>query len=153
MSEYSSWYEGNRRADIEDLVGLTLYEIESSDDKILFTANCGRRFVMYHEQDCCESVTLEDVSGDLQALVGSEILVATEESNEQGEPKPEYPDSWTWTFYHIRTNTETVTLRWLGESNGYYSESVDFVELPSIDPPVAEVPDGVISDMEDPLFN
>ncbi|WP_458249914.1 hypothetical protein [Bacillus paranthracis] len=26
-----------------------------------------------------------------------------------------------------------VTLRWLGESNGYYSESVDFVQLENED--------------------
>ena len=30
-----------------------------------------------------------------------------------------------WTFYTIRTNKVTITLRWCGESNGYYSVDVD----------------------------
>jgi len=48
----------------------------------------------------------------------------------EGEPAvdPEYDDSFTWTFYKFATIKGSVTLRWYGSSNGYYSESVSFVE-------------------------
>jgi hypothetical protein len=52
--------------------------------------------------------------------------MAEEVVSENSEHAPQYPDSWTWTFYKFATIKGYVTIRWLGESNGYYSESVDF---------------------------
>ena len=49
--------------------------------------------------------------------------------NCDGDKPGEYAESWTWTFYEMRTNAGSVTIRWLGESNGCYSESVDFIEI------------------------
>lgn len=100
---------------------------------------------MFHYQDCCESVCLEDVCGDWNDLINSKILQADEVENEVFENEWEarfkdegygrknaeddyYPESHTWTFYKIATIKGYVTLRWFGESNGYYSENVDFVK-------------------------
>ena len=82
---------------------------------------------MFHEQDCCESVQVEDVAGDMQDLVGSPIVQAEESSNSDNPPLR--CESFTWTFYRLATAKGQVVLRWLGESNGYYSESVSFEEV------------------------
>ncbi len=115
----------------QDLIGHTLSKIENMDDKIIFESVEGKRWRMWHDQDCCESVTVEDIAGDLDDLIGSPILEAEEVTSDEN---PEgvvmgYQDSFTWTFYKLGTIKGRVTIRWYGESNGYYSESVDFEEM------------------------
>jgi len=91
------------------------------------------KYRMFHEQDCCEIVAIEDIVGDLTDLLYSPILRATKDSDQDapiGIEKAEDPyGSSTWTFYNISTAKGYVTIRWYGESNGYYSESVDFEKL------------------------
>ena len=117
---------------ISELLGKTLKSVVKNDanDEIIFTVEDGTQYKMYHSQDCCESVNIEDVIGDLNDLIGSPITMAEESTNNDVlNGKPEYPDSWTWTFYKLATVKGYVTIRWLGESNGYYSESVDFCKV------------------------
>lgn len=91
-----------------------------------FTRDDGARFALDHEQDCCESVWLDDVTGDLDDLVGEPLLVAEEvSSGTPGTHTPSDGDSCTWTFYKFATRKGYVDLRFCGESNGYYSERVD----------------------------
>ena len=112
---------------VEELLGKTLAKIaQNGDDELYFTTTDGTTYKMFHFQDCCESVYIEDIIGDLDDLVGSPLLMA-EEVTEAGED--EYYESSTWTFYKFATLKGYVTIRWFGESNGYYSESVDFVKV------------------------
>lgn len=90
-------------------------------------------YMFYHPQDCCEKVYIEDICGDLSDLVGSPILKAEEVTRKAigyGSGAKAYElevsDEGTWTFYKFATAKGEVTVRWLGESNGYYSESVRF---------------------------
>ena len=96
------------------------------DDAMVFTTTSGRRFTFFHSQDCCERVAIHDVVGDLANLVGYPIVEAEEISSDGAdEPPGDYVESYTWTFYRFSTVRGTVTVRWLGESNGYYSEGVE----------------------------
>lgn len=114
-------------ADVKDLLGKTLAKIEQyGEDELFFETTDGDQYIMYHDQDCCENVYIEDIIGDLDDLIGNPLLMA-ESVSEDGD------HDWgssTWTFYKFATIKGDVTLRWLGESNGFYSESVDLVKVP-----------------------
>ncbi|MNZ76081.1 hypothetical protein D3C78_945760 [compost metagenome] len=98
---------------------------------MVFETDSGEVFKMYHDQDCCESVHINDIEGDLSDLIGEPVTLA-EESTSNDNPKVEDewgPESFTWTFYRLATKNGFVVIRWYGESNGYYSESVDFIQV------------------------
>jgi hypothetical protein len=108
--------------EIEALMGKTLRSVEVVEkERILFTTTEDEVFVMEHSQDCCETVEIEDINGDLDDLVNNPILVAVEVSQED----PNASESGTWTFYKLATVNGWVDIRWYGASNGYYSESVN----------------------------
>lgn len=113
--------------EFKNMIGRTMTQIEGKvgDEAMVFHAYDGSEFRFSHSQDCCESVQIEDIAGDVADLVGSPILMA--EEVESVAPLHD-GDSFTWTFYKFRTAKGDVTVRWLGESNGYYSESVDYSE-------------------------
>ena len=123
--------------DVSELVGKTLVKVEQvGDQEILFTTNEGKRYKLFHWQDCCESVMIEDVAGDLTDLVGEPILMAEEVTSrgEQESAQTLRQESFTWTFYKFATRKGYVNIRWFGESNGYYSEAVDFEEVEEVRP-------------------
>lgn len=110
-----------------DLLGKTLANVENNGDEMIFTLDNGQRFKLFHDQGCCEHVSIEDVVGDLQDLIGFPLTLAEEVSGgEDVGPISEWDESFTWTFYKLATVRGYVTIRWYGTSNGYYSESVDF---------------------------
>ena len=118
-----------RRCAFSKLMGLTLISIEQhGDEEIQFKTRCGRNFILYHQQDCCESVTIDEVIGDYEDLLHTPILSAEEISNSDDSPRG-HNYSHTWTFYKLSTIKGSVTIRWYGESSGYYSEEVDFAEI------------------------
>lgn len=113
---------------ISSLLGKTLKSVIVTENKeeILFITTEEDEYKLWHSQDCCESVSVEEVVGDLNDIVGAPILQAEESSNQDGNY---HGESATWTFYKLATIKGSVTIRWLGTSNGYYSESVDFAKV------------------------
>lgn len=103
----------------------------SGGDEIHFIADDGTKYKLYHSQDCCESVGIEDLNGNLSDLVGSPITLSDEVSNNDFVAEPN-EDRWSddveqWTFYKFATLKGYVDVRWYGTSNGYYSTGVDFM--------------------------
>ena len=54
----------------EELVGKTIYKwsINNDNDILNLYATNGKVYSLYHDQDCYESVSIEDINGDLDDL-------------------------------------------------------------------------------------
>ncbi len=124
-----SWDLYEKKVGLDLLNGKTIDRIagleKGSDEVRVFTTD-GCEFLFYHSQNCCESVLLEDFEADATDWTGALITEAVVVTNSESEPPQRYSEYWTWTFYKIETSKGGLWMRWLGESNGYYSESVDF---------------------------
>ena len=124
----------NDEVKFEELKGKVLVSATVSDykDEMKFVTTDGEVYTLYHAQDCCESVEIESIVGDLSDLVGEEILMAEEAQNlfdlikSAGKEEEDEYGSHTWTFYKLATRKGYVDIRWYGSSNGYYSEEVSF---------------------------
>lgn len=122
-------------AEFSELLGKIIIKIERVLDRdeevILIHLSNGAIYKQFHEHDCCESVTIEDINGDLDDLIGYPLLQAEESNSDASASNGE---SATWTFYKMATKKGYVTIRWYGESNGYYSESATFDKIKEEDP-------------------
>lgn len=125
-------YTWDTRCSIDRMVGQTMASVErgtdGASDTLTFTTVNGVQFVFHYEPDCCARCDIESIVGDLADLVGVPLLMAEEATSRDDPPDAparEYPaESQTWTFYKFATIKGYVDVRWYGESNGYYSESV-----------------------------
>jgi hypothetical protein len=118
----------NKDVELKALVGNKVAEVkglEKESYEVRLVMENGNEYMFYHSQDCCECVVLNDFELSCESLVGATILSAEEVSGDEKEP--ECAESYTWTFYKIETDKGGLWMRWLGESNGYYSESIDLV--------------------------
>lgn len=117
------------RIEIDTLLGKTVDKVVVSADEVRFHVGADV-YRLWHDQDCCESVRVEDVIGDVNDLVGTPIVLAEESTSTfrpTDLPVPTHHDeSQTWTFYKLATMKGYVTIRFHGSSNGYYSEGVSF---------------------------
>ncbi len=103
--------------------------LEENSEKVTITFEDGAKIKQHHDQDCCEYVAIEQVDGDITKHIGATILELNEKVLTQDEltkdQLPDYIESLTATFYTMKTSKGYLDWRWYGESNGYYSESVE----------------------------
>lgn len=99
------------RSEVAELLGKTIVEIDGAkeDSKaIVFLCDDGTKFMMYHEQDCCEYVAVNDICGDVSRLLKTPITKAEEVAHDSEDDED---GSHTWTFYHLATVKGYVTIR------------------------------------------
>lgn len=67
-------WDDNFTPEMSDFIGKTFTAIKGKvgDRELIFVCPEGV-FKMQHYQDCCENVYLEDITGDLNDLIGSQI--------------------------------------------------------------------------------
>lgn len=120
-------------ANWHDLKGQLITRVVASvteDEVTVYTTNIIIR--AYHQSECCESVRLIRTEGDIENLAGATILNAEDDSGAQDPDwyKETYDDySHTWTKLTLNTTKGDVHFWFLGESNGYYGETLDFQRL------------------------
>lgn len=121
--------------EILEMIGCKVIDIiivvsERNEDKramLIVTENAVYHFE--HDQQCCEYVYLEEIIGDINDLIGQTLTMAevvfewvkSNDNHDDDEVK-------AWTFYKFATVKGYVTMRWVGESNGYYSVDVDVIK-------------------------
>lgn len=97
------------RCNFDVLKGKTLKSIVGAvenNDRIVFETTDGERFLMYHSQDCCESVSIHTVNGNVEDLIGHPLLEVEDVSGETPDVEEVNAmnyDSYTWTFYKLGT--------------------------------------------------
>lgn len=107
---------------ITELVGKIPVNItQTNAEEFVIEVEGGQKYTFHHQQDCCEGVHIVDVVGDLEDLLGVALTDVNEVIYSEG---CNYGHE-TWTFFIFKSIKGVVTVRWIGESNGYYSESVD----------------------------
>lgn len=110
-------------ANFFELKGKIITDITIGDITTIKTND--RTYQIEHQQDCCESVWFDNMVGDKNNIIGFPITLAEEDSQSS-------KTSWgskTTTSFFLETEKGRLELHWLGESNGYYNESVSFFKI------------------------
>lgn len=131
---------------------IKVQDLEPGSEQAFINCSDGTRFQMTYYNDCCASCSIEEVIGDIDDLLGQEILLAEEvksrdphpdeqakRDKEESDWREQHPRqdyigdyayrSETWTFYKLSTIKGSMTIRWYGNSNGYYSEKATFEQI------------------------
>lgn len=116
---------------LSELEGEVISSVVGAEEgwETIITTESGKVIQIYHQQDCCEQVSIED--SEVDDIVGGYChfagFVDGETPAKDFHDDYYYDNSQTWSFLKIETSKGSIWQRWLGESNGWYSESVDIL--------------------------
>jgi hypothetical protein len=114
----------------EQAFARTIKEIDFKDTSVSILLSDGATIKQHHDQDCCEYVEITQIDGTISNHIGAVIYSLEEKITTKEDLPPEEQDQYdsaTFTFYTLKTSKGYLDWRWTGESNGYYSESVDCI--------------------------
>jgi hypothetical protein len=120
------------RKQLDNMVGRVVKYIDIDKEEMKITCEDNSVFTFYHEQDCCENVYIADTVGDPMSLKGWKLLSVDMDAENESDGWDGFrfdQISRTVTMVKFVTDENTVSVRWIGESNGYYSESVDLKQF------------------------
>jgi hypothetical protein len=109
----------------KDLVGRKIKSISVHPYEVHFELDKGERYRLYHSQDCCETVGVNGVFGDISSIVGGDVTQAIEEVFSDHDPEgyvreeKEYRDySYTWSIFKLVTTYGKLEIRFWGNPTG-----------------------------------
>lgn len=98
-------------------------------DEVLYLCTRQAIFAIRHKQDCCEDVWFVDGEEDISDMVGDYLVKIRIDVSPQDRDPDRVDECSTWTFVTIQTLKNSYSFRWRGESNGYYSETVQLDDI------------------------
>jgi hypothetical protein len=92
----------------------------------LTTGATTERAILSADHGSNSTAVLGQIDGDLEDLVGDEIVAAYMTFSQKSEGFGSFGSLLGVTFVHIRTRRNDITLHWSGDDSQYYSASVEY---------------------------
>ncbi len=107
---------------IDVLLGKTITHVQGlqvNSEEVILTTQCGNVYQMGHVQEGDEHISLYSLRGNLDDVLHTPIVSVDEDIDDDS---CDSPVSRTWTDYRIVTAKGAFSIRWLGISDGNYSD-------------------------------
>ena len=101
--------------------------LNDSKNEIYFETECGEEFIMSSELVNSKHVTIEEIKGDLNSIIGNKIQNFYSKSYESICIEDELTKITT--YFNISTQKGSISLKWTGTANNELTEEVDFYKV------------------------
>lgn len=93
------------------------------NEAIVFDNGANELYVLTHIQECCENVWIESITGELEDLIDSPLIMA-EVASQTKRDEDGFADQIFY-FYKFATAKGYVTIRFVADDTPYYSTEVE----------------------------